>query len=227
MKYAHFMLLMFVASLLNAQSENLIFVNGLDVNENRYPDIKGSPYLFEEEWQQADLLTKEMNRVVKVPTRYNIYTGEFEVRQDDKFIRLASERFMRIEFEVDEKGQKAENPDDRLIFQASFHPRFRDRFVNVIYNGKTMVVFRDYRALLSEKEVQNVGQTVEFKRFIPKVDYYILQNGELKVLRVNKNTLIKQLGHKKELESFIKEQKLDLEAGSDLKKLFTFAETLG
>ena len=227
MKYTHWFLLLFFVQNLNAQSEDLIFVNGFDVNEERYADIKDSPYLFKDDWHPADLLTKEMKRVPNVPTRYNLYTGEFEVRQGDKFIRLANDRFMRIEFEVDEEGKSLEEESEKLIFQASFHPRFKDRFVNLIYSGSTMVVFRDFRAVISEKTVQNVGQTVEFKRFFPKVDYYLMQNGELKTINTKKKTLIKLLGHKKDLEAFIKEHKLDLDSSRDLKKLFTFAETLG
>jgi hypothetical protein len=212
---------------LSAQSGELIFVNGLDVNEERYSDIKDSPYLFKDDWHSADLLTKEMKRVPKMPTRYNLYTGEFEVRQGDKFIRLANDRFMRIEFEVDENGSPLEAEDEKLVFQASFHPRFKDRFVNLIYSGNTMVVFRDFRAIISEKTIQNVGEAVEFKRFFPKVDYYLMQNGELKTINTKKKTLIKLLGHKKDLEAYIKEHKLDLDSARDLKKLFTFAETLG
>jgi hypothetical protein len=90
-----------------------------------------------------------------------------------------------------------------------------------------MVVFRDFRAIISEKTIQNVGEAVEFKRFFPKVDYYLMQNGELKTINTKKKTLIKLLGHKKDLEAYIKEHKLDLDSARDLKKLFTFAETLG
>lgn len=226
MKYTHCFFLIFLAVNINAQSEDLIFVNGLDINEERYADIKDSPYLFKEEWVPADLLTKDMKRIPNMPTRYNLYTGEFEVRQGDKFIRLANDRFMRIEFEVDEAGNKLEQGGEKLVFQASFHPRFKDHFINLIYSGTSMVVFRDFRVIISEKTVQNVGDTVKFKRFYKKVDYYLLQNGELKTINPNKKQLIKVLGHKKELESFIKENKLDLESAADLNKLFTFAETL-
>lgn len=227
MKYTFWFLMVLLVQSLSAQSEDLIFVNGLDVNKNRYADVKESPYLFDDEWLPANLLTKEMKRVPEMPTRYNLYTGEFEVRQGDKFIRLASDRFMRIEFEVDEEGEQVNDDANRLIFQASFHPRFKDRFVNVIYTGATRVLFRDYRAIISNKTVQNVGDTVEFKRFHKKVDYYLMQNGDLKTIKNNKKSLIKILGHKKELESFIKEHKLNLDSGTDLNKLFTFAETLG
>ncbi len=222
MKYTYWFLLLLLAQHLNAQSEDLIFVNGLDVNEERYPDVKESPYLFGDDWHAADLLTKEMKRVPEMQTRYNLYTGEFEVRQGDKFIRLASDRFMRIEFEVDEEGEAIADSDQKLIFQASFHPRFKNRFVNVVYSGPTMVL----RAIISTKTIQNVGDTVEFKRFHSKVDYYLMQSGELKTINTKKKSLIKLLGHKKELESFIKDQKLDLDSGADLNKLFTFAETL-
>lgn len=209
-----------------AQSGDLIFVNGLDVEVNRYPDVKESPYLFKDAWHTADLLKKDMNRVPDVQTRYNMYTGEFEVRNEQKFIRLAGDQFMRIEFEVNEKGEALAAGEEGLIFQAAFHPRFQDRFVNVIYTGPTMVIFRDFRANISEKKIQNVGETVAFKRFFSKVDYYIMQGGELKVLRNSKKAIIKLLGHKKELEAFIKENKTDFNSGSDLGKLFTFAETL-
>ncbi|MCB0633535.1 MAG: hypothetical protein R2824_09130 [Saprospiraceae bacterium] len=226
MRYLCFFLLLLVSQWAVAQSEDLIFVNGLDINQNRYPDVKDSPYLFKDDWHPADLLGKDMKRVPNMPTRYNMYTGEFEVRNKDKFIRLATSQFMRIEFEVNEKGKPLAEGEEKFIFQAGFHPRFQDRFVNVIYSGPMMVVFRDYRSNISEKTIQNVGETVAFKRFFTKVEYYMLQGGELKAIRNNKNSIIKLLGHKKELEAFIKENKTDFDSVSDLKKLFTFAETL-
>lgn len=227
MKYIFLLVLVFTIQIAVAQSEDLILVNGSDVAEDRYSDIKGSPYLFEDKWLTADLLTKEVERVSNVSTRYNMYTGEFEVRQDDKFIRLANDRFMRIEFEVNENGEQVENEEERLIFQASFHPRFKDRFINLIYSGPKLLLFRDFRSTVSEKTVQNVGDTVEFKRFFNKVDYYLIQNGELKIINLKKKKLIKLLGHKKQLEAYLKEYKPDLDSATDLKKLFTFVESLG
>lgn len=226
MRYLYLFICLSAVQWADAQSGDLIFVNGLDVSVDRYPDVKESPYLFKEDWHAADLLKKDMNRIPDVPTRYNLYTGEFEVRNNDKFIRLAGDQFMRIEFEVNEKGEPLEEGADKFIFQAGFHPRFQDRFVNVIYSGPTMVIFRDFRSVISEKTIQNVGETIAFKRFFTKVDYYLLQGGELKVLRNNKKGIINLLGHKKELEAFVKEHNTDFDSGSDLKKLFTFAEML-
>lgn len=226
MKFNCLLLLLCLSQLSWAQADELIFVNGTNVNEERYPEVKGSPYLFDE-WYPADLLTSSMDKIKAIPTRYNTHTGEFEVRQDDKYILLELSRFMRIKFSVDENGDPVENDVDGLVFQAGFHPVFRGKFVNIVYSGREMILVRSLENRISEKTFQDVGKTVEVKRFLPIEEYFLLRSGELTPVKLNKKGLIKAIGHKKEIETFIKDNDLDLNAHRDLRKLLTFAETLG
>lgn len=226
MKFTCLLLFLCCTQLVWSQADELIFVNGMDVSEDRYPEIKGSPYLFDD-WHSADLLTSGMKKIKGIPTRFNAYTGEFEVRQDDKYILLELSRFMRIKFSVDEKGNPVENDADGLVFQAGFHPVFRGKFVNIIYPGREMILVRNFDSSVSEKTVQDVGKTVEFKRFLHREEYFLLSKGELHPVKLNKKGLIKVLGNKKALEDYIRDNDLDLDTHRDLRKLLTFAETLG
>lgn len=229
MKFTHLVLFLLVANALFAQGEEMVFVNRYAVEGERYPDIKGNPYLFKsDEWHKADLVTRELKTIPNILTRYNTYTGDMEVRREDgeTYYKLVPKDFVRIEFSVNDKGDRVLHPDHRLIFQNGFHPRFNNRFVNLIYTGSTMVVFRDFRAIVSDEAARRVGQSIETRQFRPRVDYYLLKNGELQELNVRKKSLMKILGHKKALEAFFKENKLDLNNASDLNRLFTYAESL-
>jgi hypothetical protein len=229
MKFAQLVLLLFISQFLFAQGEDLVFVDRYEVQGDRYPDIKGNPYLFEEDdWFKADLVTRELKTVPNILTRYNTYTGDIEVRRegDETYYKLLPKDFVRIEFSVDEDGEKAADPAERLIFQNGFHPRFNNRYVNLVYTGNSMVVFRDYRCIIRDEAARRVGQSIEVMQFRPRVDYYLLKNGNLTELSLRKKSLIKELGHAKELEAYLKKNKLDLDSSADLKKFFTYAESL-
>ncbi|MCB0633536.1 MAG: hypothetical protein R2824_09135 [Saprospiraceae bacterium] len=230
MKFAQLVLLLLIGNFLLAQGEETVFVDRYAVEGERYPDIKGNPYLFKNgKWFKADLITRELKTIPNILTRYNTYTGDMEVKREngDTYYKLVPKDFVRIEFSVDENGKTALDPDQRLIFQNGFHPRFNNRFVNLVYTGNSMVVFRDYRCIISDEAARRVGQSIEVKQFRPRVDYYLLKNGELSELNVRKNALIKILGHKKQLDTFFKENKLDLDNTFDLQKVFAYAESLG
>lgn len=229
MKCTHLILLLFFGPFLFAQGEEMVFVNRYAIEGERYPDIKGNPYLFKkDEWFKADLITRELKTIPEVQTRYNMYTGDFEVKRADgeTFYKLVPKDFLRVEFSVDEKGNSISDQQGKLVFQNAFHPRFRNHFVNLIYNGGDMVVFRDYRCIVSDEAAQRVGQSIEVKQFRPRVDYFVLQNGELNEISMKKKNIIKLLGHKKQMESFFKDNKLDLDSAADLKKIFEYAQSL-
>ena len=77
------------------------------------------------------------------------------------------------------------------------------------------------------KVFNNVGKNEEFKQFYSKRNYFLIQDKKATLLKAKKKSLLNLLGHKAELEKFIKKEKLKFSNEADLIKLFTFYEESG
>lgn len=215
--------LLFIISLLPGfglcQGQVIIVENAEEIQADRYKDIKGSPYLFED-WAVATLVGTRGEETKDIRINYNGYEKEFEVLVQGKHITLDTRPFKRILITTPtQEGQE-------LLFQRGFHRDYSHRFANIIYNGQELKLIREYVINLSKKKVENVGKTVEFERFVPDNKYYIWEKSELIPIKLRKKDLFKVLGRKTELDSYIKEHNLKLASHQDLHALFAYYETL-
>ena len=95
-----------------------------------------------------------------------------------------------------------------------------------IFDLSKIYAAKEFHCSISEKEVQDVGKTVMMKRFFRKFNYYLVLKGELKSIKLSKKNLISTLGHKKELETFIKKNKLKVDRDGNLREIMAYYETL-
>ena len=101
----------------------------------------------------------------------------------------------------------------------------KSKFVHIIYNGSRVKLIRDPYSAESVKTIQNVGQTITNRRFNRKDNYFFLIDGEYSTVRLKKNEVIKKLGFKKELEAFIKDNKLKMNKDEDYEVLLAYYES--
>ena len=213
-----------------AQSEDekkaFKLTNSQPLKTNRYEDIKGSPYMFKD-WVNATIVTNDLISYEDAYLNYNGYSKEFEIRQEGEYIELDRKFYLRIEI-PGEKNERKIVPEgqDKLVFQKNVHRKFGDRMLIMIHLGKKAMVVKEFHVSISEKEHQDVGKTIVTKRFFREYNYYIVRGDELIPFKVKRKSLINVLGHKSELESFIKKNKYKVEEDADLRKILTYYETL-
>lgn len=207
---------LFGISLLSAQTKS-IFVNAKAINETRYSEYKGSPYLFDD-WQIADIYDAEGKAFEKMELNFNGYSKEIEIRKGNQYIELDRKVFTKIELSLKEHPK---------VFKKGMHDFFKDDFVEVVYDGKDLQMVKKFRAGITEKEINDVGKTIKIKRFEKKIEYYFIKEGKLQNVKLKKKSLYAFLGHKKEIESYLKKNKLKITKESDLKKALNFYEQEG
>ena len=203
---------------LTAQKQLLLVENAIEIDTDRYKDIKASPYLFED-WAVATLVGTRGEETRDIKINYNGYNQEFEILTKGKHITLNTDAYKEI---------KITSPDgkEEFFFKRGLHKKFALKFALVVYNGEKVKFLEEFIYEISDKKFQNVGETIVMKRFIKKSCYYILQNDELIKVKRKKKDLIKALGHKSELEKFIKKNKLKLNSRDEIQKLFAYYESL-
>ena len=103
--------------------------------------------------------------------------------------------------ELDWKGEK-------MIYQRGLD-RFRpNTFIQVLYKGEDMKLIKDFKVKLVDVTIQNVGKTIDVKRFTPTFTYSIAKKGKLEDFKLKKKNVVKLFGS--EIEQYSKKNKVNL-----------------
>ena len=215
MKYFPLLFSLFWLAVTSLSAQTMIsFQDAEKYDEKRYADIKGSAYLFED-FIDGYITGADGVLYDKVSINYNGFEEAFEIKQGDQFITLDEQYYSEIK--VVKPGQQ-----DTMTFIRGVHPIFKGRFIELIYRSENATVVRRHYVGLSETTVNNIGRKEEFKRFLKKREIRLVTGTgakDIKTLKHNKKKLLQTLGHKKELEAHIKDQKIDISSNEGLAAL--------
>ncbi len=217
-KHLNIALLFFILCplVVEAQKEDILLSNSKKIGENRYSNIKGSPYLFEG-WRKGKIITSEAEMIDNVLLNYNGYTKGFEVKKGNQFIELDEKWYVRVVIE-DEKGGQP------IIFQRYFFPPFSGKLSKQVYKGENITILQSFTIKIDKKVISDVGGRFALQRFISHEQYYLVRNRKPTPIKLKKKSILAELGNATELEQFIKKEKLKLNSEADLKKLVAFYE---
>ncbi len=221
-----FIFTVFYKNVLAQDINSLILINSVPIDLDRYDAYKGSPYLFKE-FVPATIVSHKGEYIEVKQLNYNGYSHNIEVRKDDEYIELNPIKYARIEIPV--KGNpilEKEYGREQILLHKNIHPSLKNKFADLLYHGKHFVFFKDIHVAIKDNEVNTPGASVAFKRFSEAGKYYILSANKLKSIRFNKKQLVKSLGYKKELETFIKKNKTDFKSDIEIIELMKYYDSL-
>lgn len=208
------------------QDEIYVMSNSRPIDANRYDGIDGTPYFFKT-WMSADAYNHDMEKFDSIRVNLNGKTGELEARQQGNFIEVDPKYIAKIVIPAARNTEGyPKGAGEAIVFQQKLHKKFAERWPILIYQGDDFSVIQEFSAIVSTKTFEDVGKTVEKKRFIRKNSYYLLEGGKLSLLKMNKKKLPASLRHSSEMSSYIKKNKTDLKSLADLEKLFAYYDEL-
>lgn len=208
-----------IPSFLFAQETDVLMLNSKPIDEERYKDVKGTPYIFDD-WRTGKLISVDADAIEGLTLNFNGKSGGFEIKKDNRFIELNAKWYIRVVVE----GKEGEEP---VLFQKNFLPPLKDKFTRLVYKGKNISVVEDFISKIETKVINNVGKKEELKRFYSKRSYYLIKDRKPTYLKLKKKNVLALLGHAKELEPFVKKEKMKLNSEKDLIKLLEFYEKNG
>ncbi len=206
------------------QSSRMILSNSKVYPEDRYKDYKGNPFYFKD-WVKGDVYNQNGDIFEDMTINYNIYENVFEILDGKKYILMDPYFYWCVRVDSEDNPKIMEDMQDSVLFIRGLVAEDERKFVHVIYNGTSLKLLRDMYVAESVKTFQSVGQTVTNKRFNRKDEYFLVQDGEYKKVKLKKNDLLKALGPKKELEKWLKEQNNKLKKDSDYESLLAYYES--
>ncbi|MBX2816033.1 MAG: hypothetical protein KTR24_08545 [Saprospiraceae bacterium] len=188
---------------LSAQRDSLFFTNSQQWDEERYPNVQGTPYFFED-FMQANIMRRDSFVFSDVLLNYNGFSQEFEIREDDRYIVLEALWYLEIRIPAD----KNPSLEQDVVFRQDMHPTYKAKFAQVLHDGQKVTAINDFKVEKSEKTIQNVGGAVTFERFVPIHSFRLIRDGEIDLLRPKKDVLAAKLGSEKEFSKFLKANKI-------------------
>jgi hypothetical protein len=190
-------------------------MQGTPLREIKYENVSGTPY-FLDFWSKGKVTTKSGKNFADMPLKYDI--------MNDKLIFQGAGGNMMY---FVEPVSSFEITDADL----SNHYKFTNglpvtdglnaaSFFQIIASGKISLFKRVYKKITESKDY---GSATVNKSFDNYSVYYVLQNGSLSKISINKKSLIGLLPNKeKEITDYLKKEKTDFKEDKDLNKLFTY-----
>lgn len=191
--------------------------NSKPIEENKYKDIKGSPYFFES-WIPATIYFSDGESMKVDQLNINGFRKEIEIRNNDHYIVLDQLAFNRIEIELENQPKQ--------IFLSNKRFEFRSSFVELIFEGKKIVCVRQFIVKMEEVELQNVGKTEKIKRFKPEFIYYFIKGDKVEEVVIKEKQLLNFLGFEKQMITVLNKRKLKADPVNHLKEILTYFESL-
>ncbi len=171
-------------------------------------DIEGSPYL-NDEFVEGTLYTTAKQQFVDVRLRYNIYNQNLEFKNnEDQVMEVASpEVIERASFDGIEM----------VYIPYAISKKIRRAFFKVLVEGN-ISLYAQPQLLYKQAEQPKAYAEAVPARFIQKPDLYFFRNGKNEAILVDKkNELIEFFpAHNKEIEAFIKKNKIKMNKPEDL-----------
>ena len=186
--------------------------------DNRYDDIKGSPYLYDE-WKYASLLTRDSTLVKYVLLNYNGYEKQFEIKYGHITATFDDRLFDRITVYMDDTLS-----DNVEWFVRGLHFDIATELVNVIYDGRAFKLIRGYKVRLVKLSDDFPGTTLERYRFAQDFYYMLLYQDKLYMMRLTRNRFIKVIGNRELINKIIVENQLDISKETDVVRFLELLE---
>lgn len=182
-------------------------------------DIEGSPYL-NDEFIEGTVFTTSKTQYIGVPLRYNIYSDQIEFKAGDGPVQALAAP------EIVEKVQFGEYKIVYIPFAIS--KKIRRGFFREIESGDKAVLLARSQVLFEDAKKPAAYQEAEPPKFVRKPDDYYIRVGKEPARLISRKKDLEEVfpDHKKEVNSFIKENKVKPNKPERLTKLIQYYNSL-
>lgn len=204
-----------------AQKAEFVILNAEPVDEHRYRDIKGTPYLFED-WIPASYTGRDGSLVKNIPTNFNGHLKQFEVIKNGQTYPVEESAYVRIDCFDTQNGVV-----DSITFMRGLYPKNEQYFSALIFRGKRTKLIKYFTVRIDEKVMRDMGREVLLKEFAPKHLYLFHKDEERAYLSIRRKQILTFLGKEEQLEKYLKRKRNKLQTEQELLNLLQYYETLG
>lgn len=208
----------------SAQISNITAFDPAPIMEKRYPNVKGSPWLYDG-WLNGEIWGDNEAKLKNVRLRYDEYAEEVVVLDEGKTMKLnpATLKGFLIYYPKDEVSGDTEP----YLFKNGYP--FIDNytlytFYRVIFEGKKASFLQKNKVELFEN-IPTYGLAVTETSFIRKKRYFIYKDGKLQEVKLNKKDILAAIDDKR-LANYVNEKRIRVKNEEDVAELLQAYEKL-
>lgn len=216
-------LLVFAAVSSYAQISNVTAFDGTPVKENRYPNVKGSPWLVDA-WLEGEIWAEGEQHLKNVKLRYDEYADDVILLKEGKSFRLNPTTIKGFVIYVPESSDMEAKPYVYKNGYPEVDGNNSSAFYRVLYEGKKGAFLYRTKVELFEN-APTYGSAVNETSFVRKKRYYIYKDSKMHAVRLNKKDILKAL-NSKEAEVFVAKNKMKLKKEEEVIQLFAAIESM-
>jgi hypothetical protein len=180
---------------------------GAPIMANRYPDVKGSPYM-EDAFVRGEIILKRGSTIKDVEIRYNAFEDIMEFKSGDDVLFMASDKISG--FIMNSGGRP-------VLFKNGYSiPGFSaNSFFIVIAEGENQLLKRVKKVSAPDPDAPYGS---EGKAFSSNTSYHLIYNGaSYPNIKLNKKSVLDIMpDRQKEVEDLVKSRKLDYRNENDV-----------
>jgi len=202
------LLLLAIGNYLNGQG-TVTQVNGNAFKVDKYNDIEGSPYYFEN-WIPGSVYSFTGEVLENLPLNYNKHTGSFEYKKDlYTLIKLNSYEYNRVE---------VNNLNEKNVF-LNFSKFDENHYLKLLFESNDFSVLKKEYSVIKEEELGFYNSGSSRSKFVNKIKYFIFKDEKLIEFNPKAKEISKIL-NSNQVKKTIKSNKLKIKKEEDLIKLF-------
>jgi len=193
-------------------SQSLEMTNSTPIDVNRYKDINGSPYLYED-WRLARIMNNEGQFIVDVLVNFNVETQDFEVTNGTHYILLNENEHGRIEVLDEQTGEYQ-------TFIKSTDYDLASTYAWLHFEGNAIKWLSTFSATLNERKIQTPGKTQVVKSFSLIETNYLIIVDSIIAFKMKEKKILKALANYfPDASKIVNEEQLNIENEDGLREL--------
>ena len=210
----------FLSSALYAQVDRDFTGTLRAVNKEKESSTIGTPYVFED-FMPGYVYFSDSTRSTERMMNYDCYNNEAHYLDGENTFFLDTGMIDHLEFRIDENTSSIFK---KVYLEGKSHPVF----LNILYDEKSTLYKRYYKEFRESDVGRAYGGSQRYDEYIDRSDYYITFNGEdIQPFRPRKKNILKlMVTSGKQIEDFLKKEKIDLKSESDLVRLLGYYDSL-
>lgn len=177
-------------SFILAQEEISLFIGSQEIKENRYSNILGSPFLFEDD-VPMDIVSKHGIFYGNLLGNFNGYDQSIEIRKGEKRIVLNSDQFTIVKFNY------TDSLSNEILLIKGAHPYYPKKFIIQLFRGKKYTLLMEYKYKIDQKKFSNPGKTLVLREFQFIPIYYLQKDNDFAKIKLNQHSILRKIDYRK------------------------------
>ena len=194
---------------------------GSKIDLNRFPDVKGTPYL-NDSWQIGSIFIEKVNKIDINKVKFNCFQNQLEYEEEGK-IYTPTQKY--AEFHIIELGEN--NQSKKRIFRNEFisDQEFQTYF-EILSDGDTKLLLKYAVRIEEYAEPLSLNKIKRFNK-IPQLFIYKTKSQSLIRIKKDKKTILKAFENQSEqVAKYISSNTLNLKNEEDIIKICAYYDTL-